>query len=231
MAQAQLQKNSVIIYSPGLINDSPRKSLIVKHHQMVKCLPTMWETRVQSLGWEDPLERETATHSCTAAAAAAAAKSLQSCQSLWPHRQQLTRLPCSRGSPSKNTGVSCHFLLQCMKVKSESKVTQLYPTLCDPMDSSLPGSSIHGIFQARVLEWGAIAFSNCSPVLLPGKSHGWRSLVGYSPWVTKSRTRLSDFTFFPFHYSQSVALLYNTWLHSRRTRRSRSPAHQRMGIS
>ena len=182
MAQAQLQKNSVIIYSPGLINDSPRKSLIVKHHQMVKCLPTMWETRVQSLDWEDPLERETATHSRTAAAAA---KSLQSCQPLWPHRQQLTRLPCSRGSPSKNTGVSCHFLLQCMKVKSESKVAQLYPTLCDPLDSSLPGSSIHGIFQARVLEWGAIAFSNCSPVLLPGKSHGWRSLVGYSPWGHK----------------------------------------------
>ena len=63
-------------------------------------------------------------------------------------------------SPGKNTGVGCHFLLQCMKVKSESEVTQLCPTLRDPMDCSLPGSSIHGIFQARVLEWGAIAFSN-----------------------------------------------------------------------
>ena len=52
-----------------------------------------------------------------------------------------------------------HFLLQCMKVKSESKVAQSCPTLSDPMDCSLPGSSIHGIFQARVLEWGAIAFS------------------------------------------------------------------------
>ena len=62
-------------------------------------------------------------------------------------------------APGKNTGVGCHFLLQCMKVKSESEVTQLCPTLSDPMDCSLPGSSVHGIFQARVLEWGAIAFS------------------------------------------------------------------------
>ena len=62
-------------------------------------------------------------------------------------------------SPGKNTGVGCHFLLQCIKVKSESEVAQLCPTLCDPMDCSPPGSSIHGIFQARVLEWGAIAFS------------------------------------------------------------------------
>ena len=62
-------------------------------------------------------------------------------------------------SPGKNTGVGCHFLLQCMKVKSESEVAQSCPTLSNPMDCSLPGSSIHGIFQARVLEWGAIAFS------------------------------------------------------------------------
>ena len=63
-------------------------------------------------------------------------------------------------SPGKNTGMGCHFLLQCMKVKSESEVAQSCLTLCDPMDFSLPGSSIHGIFQARVLEWGAIAFSS-----------------------------------------------------------------------
>ena len=63
-------------------------------------------------------------------------------------------------SPGKNTGVGCHFLLQCTKMKSESEVAQSCPTLSDPMDCSLPGSSIHGIFQARVLEWGAIAFSN-----------------------------------------------------------------------
>ena len=73
------------------------------------------------------------------------------------HRQQPTRLPCPWDSPGKNTGVGCHFLLQCMKVKSESEVAQLCLTLSDPMDYRLPGSSIHGIFQARVLEWVAIA--------------------------------------------------------------------------
>ena len=62
-------------------------------------------------------------------------------------------------SPGKNTGVGCHFLLQCMKVKSENEIAQSCPTLSNPMDCSLPGSSVHGIFQARVLEWGAIAFS------------------------------------------------------------------------
>ena len=60
-----------------------------------------------------------------------------------------TRLPCPWDSPGKNTGVGCHFLLQCMKVKSEREVAQLCPTLSDPMDCSLPGSSIHGIFQAK----------------------------------------------------------------------------------
>ena len=79
--------------------------------------------------------------------------------SVRPHRQQLTRLPCPWDSPGKNTGVGCHFLLQCMKVKSESEVAQSCPTLSDPMDCGPPGSSSHGIFQARVLEWGAIAFS------------------------------------------------------------------------
>ena len=76
------------------------------------------------------------------------------------HRWQPTRLHHPWDSPGKNTGVGCHFLLQCMKVKSESEVTQSHPTLCDPMDCSLPGSAVHGIFQARVLEWVAIAFSN-----------------------------------------------------------------------
>ena len=68
-----------------------------------------------------------------------------------PHRRQPTRLPHPWDSPGKNTGVGCHFLLQCMKVKSESEVAQLCPTLSDPKDCSLPGSSAHGIFQARVL--------------------------------------------------------------------------------
>ena len=75
------------------------------------------------------------------------------------HRQQPTRLPRPWDSPGKNTGMGCHFLLQGMKVKSESEVTQSCPTLSDPMDCSLPGSSVHGISQARVLEWVAIAFS------------------------------------------------------------------------
>ena len=78
-----------------------------------------------------------------------------------PHRRQPTRLPCSLDSPGKNTGVGCHFLLQCMKVKSESEFAQSCPTFSDPMDCSLSVSSVHGIFQARVLEWGAIAFSAC----------------------------------------------------------------------
>ena len=89
------------------------------------------------------------------------AESLQSCPTLFdpmdcslPGSSVLGILP-----PGKNTGVSCHFLFQCMKLKSESEVIQLCPTLSDPMDFSPPGSSIHGIFQARVLEWGAIAFS------------------------------------------------------------------------
>ena len=79
--------------------------------------------------------------------------------SVRPHRRQPTRLPCPWDSPGKNTGVGCHVLLQCRKVKSESEVAELCPTLSDPMDCTLPGSSVHGIFQARVLEWGAIAFS------------------------------------------------------------------------
>ena len=80
--------------------------------------------------------------------------------SVRPHRWQPTRLPRPWDPPGKNTGVGFHFLLQCMKVKkSESEVTQLCLTLSDPMDCSLPGSSIHGIFQARVLEWVAVAFS------------------------------------------------------------------------
>ena len=79
--------------------------------------------------------------------------------SVRPHRRKPTRLPRPWDSPGKNTGVGCHFLLQCMKVKSESEVARSCPTLSDPMDCSLPGSSVDGIFQARVLEWGAIAFS------------------------------------------------------------------------
>ena len=89
------------------------------------------------------------------AATAAAAKSLQSCPTLC---DPIDGSP--PGSPVPGIlQASCHFLLQCMKVKSESEVAQSCPTLGDPMDCSLPGPSIHGIFQAKVLEWGAIAFS------------------------------------------------------------------------
>ena len=79
--------------------------------------------------------------------------------SVRPHRRQPTRLPNPWDSPGKNTGVGCHFLLQCTKVKSESEIAQSCATLSDCMHFSPPGSSEHGIFQARVLEWGAIAFS------------------------------------------------------------------------
>ena len=91
--------------------------------------------------------------------AAAAAKSLQSCPTLCDPIDSSPQGSPVLGFSSKNIGVGCHFLLQYMKVKSESEVAQSCPTLHDPMDFSLPGSSIHGIFQARVLEWGAIAFS------------------------------------------------------------------------
>ena len=95
-----------------------------------------------------------------------------------PHRWQPTRLLHPWDSPGKNSGVGCHFLLQCMKVKSESEVAQLCPTCSNPMDCSPPGSSVHGIFQARVLEWGAIAFSeSCSVMSNSLRPHGL-----YSPW-------------------------------------------------
>ena len=86
--------------------------------------------------------------------------------SVQPHRRQPTRLLHPWDSPGKNTGVGC-YVLQCMKVKSESEVAQSCLTLHDPMDCSLPGSSVHGIFQARILEWGAIAFSALLPYLYP----------------------------------------------------------------
>ena len=113
-------------------------------------------------------------------AAAAAVTSVVS-DSVRPHRRQPSRLPRPWDSPGKNTGVGCHFLLQCMKVKSESEVAQLCPTFRDPMDCSPPGASVHGIFQARVLEWGAIAFSAqiCSSVLLTMDT----MLYITSPWL------------------------------------------------
>ena len=98
-----------------------------------------------------------------------------------PHRRQPNRLLHPWDSPGKNTGVGCHFLLQCRKVKSESEVAQSCPTLCDPTDCSLPGSSVRGIFQARVLEWVAIAFS----------------LLCFISFI---KLQLFVHLFFPFHY-------------------------------
>ena len=95
--------------------------------------------------------------------------------SVRPHRRQPTRLPRPWDSPGKNTGVGCHFLLQLMKVKSESEVAQSCLTLSDPMDCSPPGSSVHGIFQARVLEWGAIAGDARFLIIYPHCYH----LLGY----------------------------------------------------
>ena len=94
-------------------------------------------------------------------ATAATAKSVTSVvsDSVSPHRRQPIRLPRPWDSPGNNTEVGSHFLLQNMKVKSESEVAQLCPTLRDPMDCSLPDSPVHRIFQARVLEWLALAFS------------------------------------------------------------------------
>ena len=107
------------------------------------------------------------------------AKSLQSCSTLRPQRRQPTRLPRPWDSPGKNTGVGCHFLLQCMKVKSLSRAR-----LSDPMDCSLPGSSTHGIFQARVLEWVAIAFSNSGVGGLNSEKARWEQETKPRPWLT-----------------------------------------------
>ena len=100
------------------------------------------------------------------------------------------RLPRPWDSPGKNTGVGCHFLLQCMKVKSESEVAQSCPTLSDPMDCSLPGSSIHGIFQARVLEWGAIAFSGSTFYTTSIQCTLLLSLIYGSRWALGKRILL-----------------------------------------
>ena len=108
--------------------------------------------------------------------------------SVQPHRWQPTRLLCPWDSPGKNTGTSCHFLLQCMKVKSESEVAQLFPTLPYPKDCSLPGSSDHGIFQARVLEWVAIAFSG-----FQGKPFSITVIQVYAPTTNAEEAELERF--------------------------------------
>ena len=116
---------------------------------------------------------------------AAAAKLLQSCPTLRPHRRQPTRLPRPWDSPGKNTGVGCHFLLQCMKVRGESEVSQSCPTLRDSMDCSLPGSSIHGIFQARVLEWGAMRWGGRGTQFSPRRQHVGLAFCNFSSLLQK----------------------------------------------
>ena len=123
-------------------------------------------------------------------------------------------------SPGKNTGVGCHFLLQCMKVKSQSEVAQSWPTLCKPMDCSLPGSSVHGIFQGRVLEWVAIAFStmkfwkflcfNIKIAVFSPKIQVSTNLLG-CPWTTEH--------FMPLPAPFGLGQILNNWgLESKRTR-------------
>ena len=115
--------------------------------------------------------------------------------SVRPHRRQPTRLRRPQDSPGKNTGVGCNFLLQCMKVKGEGEAAQSCLTLSDPMDCSLPGSSVHGIFQAEVLEWGAIAF----------KAH---MSCAVSVRAACSLNNFLPYSLFPalFHYPQFISI-------------------------
>ena len=121
---------------------------------------------------------------------------------VWPHRRQPTRLRLPWDSPGKNTGVGCHFLLQCMKVKSEGEVAQSCLTLSDAMDCSLPGPSIHGIFQARVLEWGAIAFSKVLYKPFKILVGGERDLFTLEPYKTSLRCK------FPCSHVNSLTYKY-----------------------
>ena len=116
--------------------------------------------------------------------------------SIGPHRWQPTRLLRPWDSPGKNTGVGCHFLPQCMKVKVKS-----CPTLHDPMDCSLPGSSVHAIFQARVLEWVAIAFSKS----IANRRQRWCSFLLSAPILGDSLKNLLN---------EVIYLLYNVHLSS-----------------
>ena len=113
--------------------------------------------------------------------------------SVRPQRQQPTRLFRPWDSPGKNTGVGCHLLLQCMTVKSESEVAQSCPTPSDPMDCSPPGSSVHGIFQSKVLEWGAIALRH---ILLQLIQLNTADLKNKAPNSSAQFSKLLSFFFF-----------------------------------
>ena len=136
---------------------------------------------------------------------------------LRPHRRQPTRLPHLWDSPGKNTGVGCHFLLQCMKVKSEREVAQSYPTLSNPIDCSLPGSFIHRIFQARIMEWVAISFSRVSswPRNWTQVSHisGRLFIMGNLLWLYKEPRKMVLMNLFAeLHWRQTLRTDLWTWL-------------------
>ena len=133
---------------------------------LFKCVPTIQDVHSYSVK-TNHLSHQTSKHTQQVGffffffqlkSAAAAANLLQSCPTLCNPIDG--RLLCPWDSPGKNTGVGCHFLLHCMKVKSDSEVAQSCLTLSNPRDCSPPGSSIHGILQSRILEWVAIPFSN-----------------------------------------------------------------------
>ena len=128
--------------------------------------------------------------------------------SVQPHRRQPTRHPRPWDSPGKNTRVGCHFLLQCMKVKSESEVAQSCSSLSDPMNCSLLGPSVHGIFQARLLEWGAIQFLNEQSLSFQIKySKNKSSLKKNSMYSVCFLCLLCNFYFLVIHQFSSVQLL------------------------
>ena len=126
--------------------------------------------------------------------------------SVRPHRQEPTRLPGPWDSSGKNTGVCCQFLLQCKKVKTENEAAQSCPTFSDPMDCSLPGSSIHGSFQARVLDWDAIAFSCCVCICCQIKKKV----------IAKTRVKELSFWFFNEFYNFMILLICNYQIQGQR---------------
>ena len=130
-----------------------------------------WNLR--SLQWKHDFSSTGPLGEVPAATATAAAKSPKSCPTLRPHRRQPTRLPRPWDSPGKNTGVGCHFLLQCMKVKSESGVAQPCPTLSDPMDCSLPGSSVF----SRQEYWSGVPLPSLGKSLVSALHHPYQTSV------------------------------------------------------
>ena len=132
--------------------------------------------------------------------------------SVWPHRCQPTRLPRPWDSPGKNTGVGCHFLLQCRKVKIDSEVAQSCRTLSDPMDCSLPDSTVHGIFWARVLEWGAIAFSDTLPKLVKKIFFlGMRMLNMYSQQILNMQQSIVNCSHCAVYYTPMTWIITGSW--------------------